>query len=174
MSETEKTDLSSGEFELDEMMRLYSDKLLRYATTILCNHQDAEDVVQEVFISAYQKQTSFDGKNCSAWLYKITYHRCLNALKKRNFFRFSELKADVASNPSDEGFSEKTLQVLKRLSPKDRAVIYGRVMEEMSYDALSELMGSTPVALRKQYERAKKKLSGYLTVSNTRKELIYE
>jgi len=72
-----------GEHELEELIAHYGEKLMRYATSILYNHQDAEDVVQDVFISAYQSRAGFDGKNLSAWLYKITYNNSINKLKKR-------------------------------------------------------------------------------------------
>ena len=56
---------------IEDLVDIYSEHLLRYATSILYNYQDAEDVVQDVFMSAYQNWSTFDGKNVSAWLYKI-------------------------------------------------------------------------------------------------------
>ncbi len=157
---------SGGEEELEEIINLYGEKLLRYATAILCDHQDAEDVVQEVFLAAYQSRSSFDGKNLSAWLYKITYNRSLNQLKKRKVFYFSEIR-DKGVLPSEHiGLSDETLRALKRLKPKERALLYGRIMEKQSYEELSHLLGRSPVVLRKQYERAKKKLAGYLTAKH--------
>lgn len=166
---------AGGENELAEVMNLYGEKLLRYATNILCNAQDAQDVVQEVFISAYEKRKSFDGKNLSAWLYKMTYNRSLNLLKKRKILFFYESKEIVAvSRESEKGISVETMQALQKLNPKERAVVYGRVMEDRSYEELSILTGSSTVALRKQYKRAKKKLANYLTECHTGKELTYE
>ncbi len=75
-----------GEEELEEIIQLYAEKLLRYATAILCDYQEAEDVVQDVFISAFQSRKDFNGENLSAWLYRIAYNRSLNQLKKRRLF----------------------------------------------------------------------------------------
>jgi RNA polymerase sigma factor (sigma-70 family) len=154
--------VTGGENELEEIINLYGEKLLRYATAILCDYHEAENVMQEVFLSAYQGRAAFDGGNLSAWLYTITYNRSMNQLKKRKILRFSELRDEMVSLVDDAGMSDETLRALQRLKPKERALLYGRIMEEQSYEDLSLLLGSSPAALRKQYERAKKKLSGYL------------
>ena len=166
--------VTGGESELEEIINLYGEKLLRYATAILCDYHEAENVVQEVFLSAYQNRTAFDGSNLSAWLYKITYNRSLNQLKKRRFFFFSEIRVEAVSPADDTGLSDETLRALRRLKPKERALLYGRIMEEQSYKELSLLLGCSPATLRKRYERAKKKLAAYLTVGQYGKETKHE
>jgi len=158
-----------GEPELEEVMDAFGEKLLRYATSVLCDYQDAEDIIQSVFLSAYQKRAGFDGENLSAWLYKITYNQCINHLRKGKLLFFSDFKniREELVNPYEEtGFNEDFLKALKRLNAKDRALLYGRIMDDQSYEELSGLFGKSPPALRKQYERAKKKLAGYLSVEN--------
>lgn len=164
-----------GEEELEEIINLYGKKLLRYATAILCDYQEAENVVQEVFLAAYRTRTSFDGENISAWLYKITYHRSLNKLKKPKLLFFSEIFNETTEMLyGDTDLSEETLTALRRLKPKDRALVYGRIIEEQTYEQLASLLGSSPVALRKQYERAKKQLARYLSDSYYGKERNHE
>ncbi len=154
---------SGGEQELEKAINLYGEKLLRYVTAILCDYQEAEDIVQEVFVSAYRKRNSFDGKNLSAWLYKIAHNYSINRIKQRKLIYFSEIREEAISTVQNNGFSDETLQALRRLKPKERAVLYGRIIEELSYEELSCISGYSPSALRKQYERAKKKLAEYLT-----------
>ena len=166
--------VTGGEDELEEVINLYGEKLLRYATAILCDYHEAENVVQEVFLSAYQHRTTFDGSNLSAWLYKITYNRSLNQLKKRGFFFFSEIRVEAVSSVDDTGLSDETLRALRQLKPKERALLYGRIMEEQSYEELSLLSGCSPATLRKRYERAKKKLAAYLTAGQYGKETKHE
>lgn len=165
---------SGGEDELEEIINLYGGKLLRYATAILCDYQEAENVVQEVFLAAYQNRSAFDGRNLSAWLYKITYNRSLNQRKKPRVLYFSEVRDEEAPPSGDAPLSEETLHALRRLKPEDRALIYGRIMEEQSYEQLSRLSGRSPAALRKQYERAKKKLASYLSDQYYGKEKNHE
>lgn len=162
---------AGGEEELEEIIHLYGEKLLRYATAILCDYHEAENVVQEVFLAAYRGRTTFTGDDLSPWLYKITYHRSLNQRKKRKLLYFAELREESMAPVDGNGLSDETLRGLRRLKPKERALIYGRIMENQSYEELSALSGSSPAALRKQYERAKKKLAGYLAAPYRRKEM---
>ena len=162
-----------GEDILEEVINLYGEKLLRYATAILCDYQEAEDVVQESFIAAYQNRNKFDGENLSAWLYKITYNRSLNQLKKRKIFYFSEIHSEATSE-KDEGLNDETLRVLRKLRPKDRALLYGRIMEELSYEELSQRTGISSATLRKRYQRAKDKLVKELNNGYSRKGFKYE
>ena len=153
---------TGGEHELEELIACYGEKLLRYATSILYNHQDAEDVVQDVFISAYQSRDCFDGKNLSAWLYKITYNHSVNKLKKRKWLFFHDIKEEPAVYIEDSFTMPEIMEALKPLKPQERALLYGRIMNGQSYEELSKIMSSSPAALRKQYERVKKKAAKYL------------
>ncbi|MEG0440319.1 MAG: RNA polymerase sigma factor [Solibacillus sp.] len=165
--------INGGEDEFEEIINLYGEKLLRYATAILCDHHEAENIVQEVFLSAYQNRVTFDGDNLSAWLYKITYNRCLNQLKKRKFLFFNEIRSEIVLPEKDKGFSDETFRALQKLKPKERVLVYGRIMDGQSYEELAQLTGSSPAALRKQYQRAKDKLVKYLNAEYGRKESNY-
>lgn len=153
------------DFKLEELVNMYGEKLLRYAASILYNYQDAEDIVQEVFIAVYQKPGAFKGGNLNAWLYKITYNKCVNKLRRRKFLFFedTEKQDEIPTPPQQTGLSEPTLQALGKLKPQDRALLYARIIEGYSYEELAIQMNATPQALRKRYERAKTKVAGYLT-----------
>jgi len=156
---------TGGESELSELITKYGEKLLRYATSILYSHQDAEDVVQDAFLSAYQSRASFDGKNISAWLYKITYHYSLNKLKERKRRKavfLEDIKKDTAVYEQSFNHMPDIMDALKPLKPQERALLFGRVVNGQSYDELSQILGPSPAALRKQYERVKKKAAKYL------------
>lgn len=165
--------VNGGEDELEEIINLYGDKLLRYATAILCDYHEAENITQEVFLSAYQHRVHFDGNNVSAWLYKITYNCCLNQLKKRKFLFFNEIRSEIVLPEKDNGLSDETLRALQKLKPKERVLVYGRIMDGQSYEELAQLTGSSPAALRKQYQRAKEKLVKYLNIEYGREESNY-
>ncbi|MFD2118044.1 RNA polymerase sigma factor [Paenibacillus yanchengensis] len=165
--------VNGGEEELEEVIQFYGEKLLRYATAIICDYHEAENIVQEVFFAAYQNRATFDGSNLSAWLYKITYHRSLNQQKKRKILFYEAIHRVEDSQQSDQGLSDETLRALQKLKPKERAILYGRVIEENSYEELALLTGSSPATLRKRYERAKHKLAKYLHVEHSRRESSY-
>lgn len=158
--------ITGGEPELEEVISSYGAKLLRYATSILRNYHDAEDAVQQAFLLAYQNRTKFDGQNLSAWLHKITYNHSINKLKKHKVVFFSNFKSipEESVNPYEEmSASDQTLQMLGLIKAEDRALLYGRIIDGQSYDELAQILGKSPAALRKQYERAKNKLATQLS-----------
>ena len=151
--------------DLDELIPNYGEKLLRYATSVLYSHSDAEDVVQDAFISYLQNVNRLEINNVSAWLYKVTYNHCLNKLKatkRRKWFFFEDITEEPAVYMEDNLSMPEIMEALKRLTPQERALLYGRAMNGQSYDELSQIMGASPQALRKQYERVKKKAAKYL------------
>jgi RNA polymerase sigma-70 factor (ECF subfamily) len=151
--------------ELEELITAYGEKLLRYATSILRSHQDAEDVVQDIFISYFQSSYQFEIKNISAWLYKMTYNHCLNKLKKikrQRLFFFDDVKEEPVTHMEDNLSMPEIMKALERLTPQETALLYGRAMDGQSYEELSQIMGPSATALRKQYERVKKKAVKYL------------
>ena len=157
---------AGGEQELEEIIGIFGEKLLRYATTIMCNYHDAEDAVQTVFLLAYKNRRNFDGEHLSAWLYRITYNHCISQLKKRKLIFFSDLasvREDTVDPYEQNAMSDDILEMLSRLKADDRALLYARIIDEHSYEELSSIFDRSPAALRKQYERAKKKLAGYLS-----------
>jgi len=153
---------------MEDLIADYGKKLLRYATSILYNHQDAEDVVQDVFIAAYQSKNSLDKKNISAWLYKATYNKSINKLRRRRFLVFGCIPENTVAS-KDMGFSDEVLQALGALKPQDRALLYARIVEGYSYEELSLQMGCSQANLRKRYERAKKKVGYMLSFNGDKK-----
>ena len=161
-------------YNLEDIFAEYGEKLLRYATSILYNHQDAEDVVQDVFVAAHQHLSTFDGQNLQAWLYKITYNKSINKLRRRRFLVFVGIPANTVA-PESTGFSHEILHALGQLKPKDRALLYARIIEGCSYEELAQQMGGTAASLRKRYERARKKAAEYINSRHTKKgEYVHE
>ena len=161
-------------YQPENLMADYGEKLLRYATSILYNHHDAEDVVQDVFITACQNKAAFDGENLSAWLYKITYNKSINKLRRRKFLIFGDIPENTVA-PENTGFSDEVLYALGLIKPQDRALLYARIVEGYSYEELSQQMGQSAAVLRKRYERARKKVAEHLNFDSAEKgALRYE
>lgn len=166
--------MNNKQIALNEAYDHYGNTLIRYATSITLNKQDAEDVVQEVFITAYEKLNTFDGENLRAWLYKITYNKCINLVKRRKF-KFvvnSQEALEKLVQPYVNETSEELLQCLAKLKPEDRALLYSRVFDNSSYEIISKQTGKTEAALRKKYERIKNKLKNMLDETTIAKQEV--
>ena len=149
-----------SEQELKNIMDEYEKPLLRYCYSILFNFTDAEDVVQAVFVKAYFRRDSIKSKETfSAFLYAIAYSESVDIIRKRkkNIFKKSE-----ESTINKNYMSEMVRNALQTLSSEDRAIVYGRIVEEYSYGELAEIHNKKEATLRKRYERAKDKLASEL------------
>src|ERR1043166_6670972 len=67
-----------------ELIERYEAKLLRYVRKFLLDPEDAQDIVQDTFIKAYENLQSFDAsRRFSPWIYRIAHNEFVNALKKK-------------------------------------------------------------------------------------------
>lgn len=158
--------------ELENAIELYGRPILRYCHSILCNYHDAQDAVQTTFIKAYG--ADYTGNTpLGPWLYRIAYHTCLDMMRKRRrFLRLLKSTAETDerddryqsdSYPLEEPYMGDDIKTaLLTLSISDRALVFNRVIDEMEYNELASIYNASPAALRKRYERAKKKLAKQL------------
>lgn len=149
-----------GEKTISEIVDKYQHQLLRYCHNILCDYHEAQDALQITFIKAHQRRSTFnENMSLSPWLYRIAYTTCIDILRKRKkTIELNEYQAEI----TERRIPEDILSALLSLSMLDRAIVYGRVMEDLSYDELAKIHGKSPAALRKRYERARKKLAEQL------------
>ena len=147
---------AGSEQALADAIALYGQPLLRYCHHILCDYHEAQDAVQTTFIKAYDHHKRFrPGTSLSAWLYRLAYTTCVDLLRRRK--RQLLTPPPVASDPDYIG--EDLRRALATLSPEQRALVYSRVIEQRSFDALAVIYGKPAATLRKRYERARKKLA---------------
>ena len=151
---------STGDDEvLAAAIMTYGQPLLRYCHHVLCDYHEAQDAVQTAFIKAYESRARFQsGTNLRAWLYKIAYRVCVDLLRQKKRQLFAPPRSQ---NPDYIG--PELRRALETLSPLDRGLVFGRVLEKLSYEELSQIYGKSAAALRKRYERARKKLAAELS-----------
>jgi len=145
-------------------------RLHLYCYHMVGNRAEAEDIVQEVFLKAYREIGRYRPTvSFSAWLYKIAYRRCLNSLRHRQGQSrlLSLIRMQWPSAPSPETV-ESARSLLTGLSAEERQLVILRTVEERSFADIAELTGSNAAALRKRFERIRKKLN---RTSNREEEL---
>ncbi len=153
------------------LMDQYKERIYWYIRRIMVSHEDAEDVLQETFINAYRYAGSFNGKSkIYTWLYKIATNECI-ALFRRN--KKDELKMVEISQQLENQLSEpatetsdailmKFQEAIQQLPEKQRIVFYLRYYDELSYEEMEEITGSSVGTLKTNYHYATEKVKNYL------------
>jgi len=153
------------EWALEAIINTYSSPLLRYCTTILCNMEEAKDVLQETFIKAFERRKRFDPEtSINSWIYRIAYTTAIDSMRKsKRREKLILIKGKEEENKHDvsnhDSVSEPLHSILLSLSAAERTLLYGRVLEDKSYKELALILNSSETALRKRYERLIRKLS---------------
>ena len=146
-------------FEL--LVRRYGTPAYRIALRILGNPTDAEDVMQDSLLQAWQALPELrDRRLFSTWLYRIVTNRCLNAIRSR---RATELLPneieDETRRPNHVTEARRQLQTLRRaimrLTPEQRVPFVLRELEGLSYEEIAEVLGTTVPAVKGRLHRAR-------------------
>ncbi len=141
-------------------------KLFRLSLRILNNRDDAEDVVQEVYIKIWKMQDKLDNlNNIEAFMMTVTRNLCLDKIKsKRN--KFLSLNEEVAkhieSNPHDiteqADSVNKVKEVMQMLPEQQRTIIHLRDIDGYNFEEITEITGWDINYLRVNLSRGRKKI----------------
>ena len=134
------------------LVERYEAKMLRYARKFLLGYEDAQDLVQQVFLKAYVNINSFHtARRFSPWLYRIAHNEFLNAIKKRGrepilFFDPDTLfPHPIAKERPDHELDDKELRIileecLNELDVKYREPLVLYFFEDLGYKEMAEIM----------------------------------
>lgn len=161
--------LSGNEQSFNLIARKYQERIYWHARRMLGDHDDANDIVQQVLIVMHNKLNTFNfSSSLYTWIYKITSTRSLNLLKKiklkRIFtFSFDESIENKGYENIIEGIEAKEMfmkmeKLLMKLPVKQREVFVMRNYDELSYDEIAKITGKTVGALKANYFHAFKKM----------------
>ena len=156
-------------FEL--LVRQYSEPLYWQVRRIVLTHEDANDVLQNVFLKAWSSLDSFrhDAK-ISTWLYRIAINESLDFMRRQK--HISEVSADdqegtvartlMADEYFDGDETEALLQeAISRLPDVQRTVFQLRYYDDMKYSDISQLLHTSEGALKASYHIAVKKIAAF-------------
>ena len=165
----------------ETLVRLYDQKVFRIARHITQNHEDAEDVAQEVFLKAFRGLAQFQGKSrFSTWLYRIAVNESLMKLRQRRRIHEVSVDYDDPSEPDavpleivdwspnpEQLYSQAELReilakVLQKLPPIYRTVFSLRDVEGLSTDETAEVLELNVPAVKARLFRARLQLRARL------------
>lgn len=154
------------------MVKKYQQKVYWMVRKMVVDHDDANDITQEVFIKAWSALENFRGDSqLYTWLYRIASNESINFLnkKKKRFFiplhdLTHELEEKLESDPLMGGdeIQLKLQKALLRLPEKQRLVFNFKYFEELPYEEIAAITGTSVGALKASYHWAVKKIEDYL------------
>lgn len=140
---------------------------------MLIDHDDSNDVTQEVFIKIHKAIDRFrEDAQLYTWIYRIATNECLSFLskKKRRFFLPLEdvnkelsNKIDAAPDMDGDEIQKKLQKAILTLPDKQRLVFNMKYFEEMTYEQMSEITDTSVGALKASFHHATKKIEDFLT-----------
>lgn len=156
------------------LVQKFQEQLYWQIRHMVLDHDDTDDILQNVFIKAWQGLDSFRGdSHISTWLYRIASNECLNFLQRHKQSKVSlsltnDCTADgvaiqLESDPYFDG-NETELQLqqaIQSLPPKQRQVFNMKYFQELRYEEMSEILNTSVGALKASYHHAVRKIIAF-------------
>jgi RNA polymerase sigma factor (sigma-70 family) len=151
-----------------QLIETYQKPVYQVIRRMVLIHEDADDLTQNTFIKAYRALDKFEGNSSLfTWLYRIATNESLTFLekkKKRFFFSLDDhqekMEAFVDQSPSLSGeeIQVKLQKSLLKLPDKQRLVFHLKYEEDLSYEEIAQITGTSVGALKASYHHAVKKI----------------
>lgn len=163
---------SHKELAFTNIVKFYQEKIYWQIRRIVISHDDADDVVQNVFIKAWNGLENFrEDAKLSTWLYRIAVNESISFLeqkKKRTAIAFEDVAESLENKiHAEKGFDEskavwKLQLAVQQLPEKQRIVFNLRYFEEMPYEEMSQVLDTSVGALKASYHHAVKKIEEFI------------
>lgn len=154
------------------IIQKYQEKLYWHIRRMVIDHDDTNDVLQNVFIKVWKGLENFrEDSRLYTWLYRIATNECLSFLeqqKRRSAVSLSDVEDGLsqqvkADSHFDAGKLEWKLQLaIQQLPEKQRLVFNLRYYDEMPYEEMSRVLDTSEGALKASYHHAAKKIEAFL------------
>lgn len=150
------------------IVHAYTERLYWHVRRFLCNHEDTNDLLQDIFIKIWTALSTFRGDaKLYTWIYRVATNEVLNHLRKKRFKALVSLDPGSAMMEKmiddDVHFNGNQLQrelhkAIQRLPEKQRVVFNLRYFDEMKYEDIAEITGTSVGALKASYHHAYNKV----------------
>ncbi len=155
------------------LLRKYQQKIYWHIRRLVINHDDADDIAQDVFIKVWKSLGNFrNNSQLYTWLYRIATNECLTFLNKKkhqNNIPLDEVAYDLADSLTEGSYFNgdraqmKLQQALLTLPEKQRLVFNMKYFDDLKYEEISEILGTSVGGLKASFHFAVKKIEDYLT-----------
>lgn len=158
-----------------KIYKLYYKAMYNVSLRIVNDQMQAEDVMQEAFLHAFQRIDQFDGiSTFGAWLKRIVINRSLDLLKKnKGTIAFDETSHDIVEVTEEDHFEVLSYKIeaihkgIEQLPDGYRIILSLYLLEGYDHEEISKVLDISYNATRTRYSRAKQKLIGILKFSQT-------
>jgi RNA polymerase sigma-70 factor (ECF subfamily) len=154
------------------IIKKYQEKLYWHLRRMVVDHDDANDVLQNVMIRVWNGLENFrEDSQLYTWLYRVATNECLTFLeqqKKRAALSLSDVESGLENKiKADQNFDGKKLEWklqlgIQQLPEKQRIVFQLRYYDEMPYEEMSRVLETSEGALKASYHHAVKKIEDYI------------
>jgi RNA polymerase sigma factor (sigma-70 family) len=154
------------------IIKKYQEKLYWHIRRMVVEHEDANDVLQNVFIRVWNGLENFrEDSQLYTWLYRIATNECLSYLeqqKRRSSASLDEMETGLSNKViADKYFDPNKLEwklqlAIQQLPEKQRVVFTLRYYDEMPYEEMSRVLDTSEGALKASYHHAVKKIEDYI------------
>ncbi|MBL7741291.1 MAG: sigma-70 family RNA polymerase sigma factor [Chitinophagaceae bacterium] len=154
------------------IIKKYQEKLYWHIRRMVVDHEDANDVLQNVLIRVWKGLENFrEDSQLYTWLYRIGTNECLTFLeqqKKKAAVSLSDVETGLSNKiKADQNFDANKLEwklqlAIQQLPEKQRVVFSLRYYEEMPYEEMSRVLETSEGALKASYHHAVKKIEDYI------------
>lgn len=147
-----------------QLYQLYSKAMFNVCFRMMNNREDAEDMLQDAFLQAFQKLDTFRNESgFGTWLKTITVHTCINALNKRklDLKYFDEMnRFEKAQEEPEEALytTENILEAMNKLPQGGRIVFSLYLLEGYDHSEIAQILNITESTSKTQYMRAKRRI----------------
>ena len=154
------------------IIKKYQERLYWHIRRMVVDHDDANDVLQNVFIRVWNGLANFrEDAQLYTWLYRIATNESLTFLenqKKRSAISLSDVETGLSNKiKADQNFDANRLEwklqlAIQQLPEKQRLVFNLRYYDEMPYEEMSRMLDTSEGALKASYHHAAKKIEEYI------------
>ena len=154
------------------LVKKYQERLYWHIRRMLVDHEDSNDVMQNVFIRVWNALANFrEDAQLYTWLYRIATNECLTFIeqrKKKGTISINELESGLSNKiRADKDFDANKLEwklqlAIQQLPEKQRIVFTLRYYDEMPYEEMSQVLETSAGALKASYHHAAKKIEDFI------------